>query len=79
VVHGDATLANMLIGADGELGFIDCGHAGRSDRYLDLAVVDEELRTGFGRRAAEDFIAAYGICDWDDRKAAFYSDLYELF
>ena len=79
VVHGDATLENMLIGADGELGFIDCGHAGRSDRYLDLAVVEAELRTGFGREAAQGFIAAYGVREWDERKAAFFSDLYELF
>jgi aminoglycoside phosphotransferase len=79
VVHGDATLANMLIGPDGELGFIDCGHAGRSDRYLDLAVVETELRTGFGHDAAQGFIAAYGIHQWDERKAAFFRDLYELF
>jgi aminoglycoside phosphotransferase len=79
VVHGDATLENMLIGADGELGFIDCGHAGRSDRYLDLAVVEAELRDGFGRDAAEDFMVAYGIRHWDGRKAAFFRDLYELF
>jgi aminoglycoside 3'-phosphotransferase II len=79
VVHGDATLANMLIGPDGELGFIDCGHAGRSDRYLDLAVVEAELRAGFGPAAAQGFIAVYGIHEWDERKAAFFSDLYELF
>ena len=79
VVHGDATLENMLIGADGELGFIDCGHAGRSDRYLDLALVEADLREAFGCGAAEDFKAAYGIRCWDDRKAAFFRDLYELF
>jgi aminoglycoside 3'-phosphotransferase II len=79
VVHGDATLENMLIGQDGELGFIDCGHAGCSDRYLDLAVVDMDLRASFGRDAAEGFIAAYGIRDWDGPKAAFFRDLYELF
>jgi aminoglycoside phosphotransferase len=79
VVHGDATLDNMLIGPDGELGFIDCGYAGGSDRYLDLAVVEMELQASFGRDAAEAFIAAYGIRDWDDRKAAFFRDLYELF
>jgi aminoglycoside 3'-phosphotransferase II len=79
VVHGDPTLENLLIGPDGELGFIDCGHAGCSDRYLDLAVVDMDLRASFGRDAAEGFIAAYGIRDWNDRKAAFFRDLYELF
>jgi aminoglycoside 3'-phosphotransferase II len=78
IVHGDATLANMLVGPDGELGFIDCGNAGRSDRYLDLAVAEMELRAGFGPEAALDFVAAYGI-QWDDGKAAFFRDLYELF
>ncbi len=78
VVHGDATLANMLIGPDGELGFIDCANAGRSDRYLDLAVAEMDLRAEFGPEAASGFIAAYGI-HWDDRKAAFFRDLYELF
>jgi aminoglycoside phosphotransferase len=79
VTHGDATLENMLIGADGELGFIDCGQAGRSDRYLDLALVEADLRADFGPEAAEAFRTAYGVRDWDDRKAAFFRDLYELF
>lgn len=79
VVHGDATLENMLVGADGELGFIDCGHAGRSDRYVDLALVEADLREVFGHDAAEGFTAAYGIRRWDDRKAAFFRDLYEFF
>ena len=79
VVHGDATLSNLLVRPDGELGFIDCGHAGRADRYVDLAIVEAELRKGFGPNAARCFIAAYGIRPWDERKAAFFSDLYELF
>lgn len=79
VVHGDATLSNLLIGPNGELGFIDCGHSGRSDRYVDLAVVEAELSTEFGRGAAECFVAAYGVREWDDQKAAFFRDLYELF
>src|SRR5262249_6841040 len=79
VVHGDATLSNMLIGPSGELGFIDCGHSGRSDRYLDLALVESELLTEFGPEIARSFVAAYGILEWDDGKAAFFQDLYELF
>lgn len=79
VVHGDATLSNMLIEPNGELGFIDCGHSGRSDRYVDLALVEAELLTEFGPDAAESFIKAYGIREWDRRKAAFFQDLYELF
>jgi aminoglycoside 3'-phosphotransferase II len=79
VVHGDATLANLMIGPDRELGFIDCGNAGRSDRYVDLALVEAELRTGFGPEAARSFAAAYGVSAWDEQKAAFFRDLYELF
>jgi aminoglycoside phosphotransferase len=79
VVHGDATLSNLLILPDDELGFIDCGHAGRSDRYVDLALVEAELRTGFGPDAARSFVAACGVRAWDARKAAFFMDLYELF
>ena len=79
VVHGDATLSNLLIGPDRELGFIDCGHSGRSDRYVDLAVIVAELLTEFGRDAAECFKDAYGIREWNNRKAAFFRDLYELF
>ncbi len=79
VVHGDAAVDNMLIGPDGEIGFIDCGAAGRSDRYLDLAVAEDSLRSDFGQDAAETFISAYGIRNWDHRKAAFFRDLYEFF
>jgi aminoglycoside phosphotransferase len=79
VAHGDATLENILVGAGGEPGFIDCGQAGRSDRYLDLALIEADLRNDFGPDAAEGFLAAYGLREWDDRKAAFYRDLYELF
>jgi aminoglycoside phosphotransferase len=79
VIHGDATLSNLVIGPDGELGFIDCGHAGRSDRYVDLAILEAELRTGFGPDVARCFTAAYGMRVWDEQKAAFFRDLYELF
>jgi len=78
VVHGDATLENMLIGDDGEVGFIDCGRAGRSDRYVDLAVVEMEVHNAFGPTAALGFATAYGN-GWDSRRAAFFRDLYELF
>jgi aminoglycoside phosphotransferase len=79
VVHGDATLENMLIGPDGELGFIDCSHAGRSDRYVDLAVAEMSLREESGSALADAFRAACGLRHWDARKAAYFADLYELF
>ena len=43
VVHGDATFDNILIDATGHIGFIDCGHAGRGDRYLDLEAVTNDI------------------------------------
>jgi aminoglycoside phosphotransferase len=79
VVHGDATLENMLIGPNGQIGFIDCGQAGRSDRYQDLALVETDLRMECGREAIEEFKTAYGIPNWNERKAAFFRDLYEFF
>jgi aminoglycoside 3'-phosphotransferase-2 len=79
VAHGDLTLSNMIIGADGTVGFIDCGHAGRADRYLDLGVLAAEIGDHFGRRAVKTFARAYGVQRWNVRKADYYADLYELF
>jgi aminoglycoside 3'-phosphotransferase-2 len=78
VVHGDATLSNLLL-ADGAIGFVDCGHCGRSDRYVDLALLREELVDHFGARAWPLFRDHYGGPRWNRRKAEFYRDLYELF
>lgn len=79
VVHGDASLSNMIVGTDGTVGFLDCGQCGRADRYLDLAVIGAEISEDFGRRWLKPFVTAYGEPRWNVRKAAFYSDLYELF
>jgi aminoglycoside 3'-phosphotransferase-2 len=79
VAHGDATFSNMIVAADGGVAFIDCGHAGRSDRYLDLAIVGAEIVERFGRQGLTIFMEAYGQSHWDDRKGAYYCDLYELF
>ena len=78
VVHGDATLSNLILGDDGEIGFLDCGNCGKADRYVDLALLAAELDDRFGPAARDGFIAAYGL-PWDQRKADFYLDLYELF
>jgi aminoglycoside 3'-phosphotransferase-2 len=79
VVHGDATLSNLILQNDGTIGFIDCGNAGRADRYVDLAILIPEIVERFGARSKEMFLNAYGLAQWDERKALFYSDLYELF
>jgi aminoglycoside phosphotransferase len=79
VVHGDATLNNLMIVDSGAVGFVDCGNAGRGDRYVDLALLAADLEAHHGAEAAARFIDAYGERNWDADKAAFYLDLYELF
>jgi aminoglycoside phosphotransferase len=79
VAHGDATLSNLIVGNDGNIGFIDCGNCGKADRYVDLAPLVGELADRFGSHASDAFLQAYGGLPWDGRKAEFYRDLYELF
>jgi aminoglycoside 3'-phosphotransferase II len=79
VAHGDATLSNMLVDQDATLGFVDCGHCGKADRYLDLAIAAQEIAENFGGNEARIFVKAYGEMTWDNEKARFFSDLYELF
>jgi aminoglycoside 3'-phosphotransferase-2 len=79
VVHGDATLSNIMIDDDGTTGFIDCGNAGRADRYTDLAVLHADLEAHRGAEAGAQFIQAYGLHAYDAVKARYYSDLYEFF
>jgi aminoglycoside 3'-phosphotransferase-2 len=79
VAHGDAAWNNMIVAPDGAVGFVDCGHAGRADRYLDLAMAAAEIKDHFGADAVKIFADAYGERRWDAQKAAFYCDLYELF
>lgn len=78
VVHGDATLSNILVDDNGAVGFVDCGNVGRGDRYLDLAVLGAEIGEYFGAEAAVLFARNYGG-DWNAAKALYFSDLYELF
>jgi aminoglycoside 3'-phosphotransferase-2 len=79
VVHGDATLSNLIVADDGKIGFIDCGSCGKADRYTDLALLAGEIADRFGVEARSAFLAAYGAAQWDERKAEFYRDLYEFF
>jgi aminoglycoside 3'-phosphotransferase-2 len=79
VVHGDATFDNILVDGDGTIGFIDCGNAGRADRYIDLAIIATEIEQHFGAQWVEPFARAYSPVPWDGTKARFYSDLYEFF
>ena len=79
MVHGDATLSNIFVGGDGSIGFIDCGNAGRGDRYVDLAVLMADIGDTLGPQAAARFAQKYGAPGWDEAKARYFADLYELF
>ena len=79
VVHGDATLTNLIVDAEGYLGFVDCGSTGCGDRCIDLAVLADEIEEHHGAEAAAHFVRAYGLRSWDSAKALYFSDLYELF
>jgi aminoglycoside phosphotransferase len=79
VVHGDATFDNLLMGDDGAVGFLDCGHAGRGDRYLDLSTIIADIDDYFGSIGVELFLMSYGKTRLDPEKLAFFDDLYELF
>jgi aminoglycoside 3'-phosphotransferase II len=79
LVHGDARFDNILIDTDGNVGFIDCGHAGRGDRYLDLEAVTANIEVHFGSEWVEPFALSYDKLELDPVKLRFFSDLYELF
>lgn len=79
VAHGDATLSNMLIGPGYTIGFVDCGRAGRADRYLDLAVTANYIAEIYGEKWIRPFAKAYGETEWRHDKARYFLDLYELF
>jgi len=79
VTHGDATLSNIILEPDGQVGFVDCGHCGRADRYVDLALLLAALEDRLCAEARNTFTDAYGDLRWDEAKAEFYRDLYELF
>jgi len=78
IVQGDATFDNLLIDAEGALGFIDCGHAGRGDRYLDLEAVTSDIDEHFGVQWVEEFARCYDVM-LDPTKLRFFDDLYEFF
>jgi aminoglycoside 3'-phosphotransferase II len=79
LVHGDAKFDNVLIDDAGSVGFIDCGHAGQGDRYLDLEAAISDIEEHFGAQWIETFARHYGDAKLDSAKLRFFSDLYELF
>jgi aminoglycoside phosphotransferase len=60
VVHGDASLPNLLVDGDTCTGFVDVGRLGVGDRHLDLAVVHQSIQRNLGPQAVFAFYDAYG-------------------
>ena len=79
VLHGDLTLGNIIVDADGVCALIDCGNAGRGDRYTDMALLHADIVAHRGKEAGAAFLAACGVKHWDAAKAQYFLDLYELF
>lgn len=61
LVHGDASLPNVLVDQGTVTGYVDLGRAGVGDRYLDLAVVARSLAYNVSPEALGPFFDAYGI------------------
>lgn len=79
VCHGDCSLDNLLLDAQGRLtGLIDLGRLGVADRFQDLAILWNCLDE-FGPRAQRTLFAAYGLAPPDRRRLDFYLCLDECF
>jgi aminoglycoside 3'-phosphotransferase-2 len=79
VTHGDATLLNMMLDAEGFSGFVDCGRLGRSDRYQDLALACDSISFHLGADWVAPFLQAYGLASVDQQRMRFYLMLDEFF
>ena len=84
LAHGDLSLPNVILDRDAAgtvvfSGFVDCGRAGLSDRYQDLALAARGIAGNFDERWVVPFFQRYGIADPDPDKIAFYQLLDEFF
>lgn len=79
VCHGDYSLDNLLLDAQGRLtGLIDLGRLGVADRFQDLAILWNSLGE-FGTDAQRHLFSAYGLAPPDARRLDFYLCLDECF
>lgn len=79
VVHGDFSLGNVMIGADGAVsGCIDVGRLGVGDPYRDIFIGWRDLG-GFGVEAQGAFLAALGIGRLEEARRELHRALDELF
>jgi aminoglycoside phosphotransferase len=79
LTHGDADLANVLVTAAGDVGFVDCGAAGPADPYLDLYEMGASITARLGSDHLPAFFSAYGLDAPDPARLAYYARLDEFF
>jgi aminoglycoside 3'-phosphotransferase-2 len=79
VVHGDYSLANVLLDGDTIAGYLDVGRLGVADRYVDLAVAARDIANLISPHALGPFFDAYGIDQPELLKLDFYVLLDEFF
>lgn len=74
--HGDYCLPNVFVNP---LGFVDCGRAGKADRYQDLALAARSVAYNLGPEWVRPLWQAYGVETPDPARLAFYTLLDEFF
>lgn len=79
VTHGDACPENFIFSGNAFVGFVDCGRAGRADRYQDLALASRNIESQWGAELATFFFAEYGEPRPDEGRLEFYRMLDEFF
>ena len=78
--HGDASLPNFIVGAEGAAGVVDLGLAGVSDRYQDFALFLRSSAHNFPSIDARAVLRAhYSLASLDERKLTFYRRLDEFY
>lgn len=78
VVHGDASLPNLLADARQFTGFIDCSRLGIADRHVDLAIASWSVQYNLGEAWVEPFLRHYGATT-DPERMDYYLLLDEFF